>query len=123
MASAVAVSPTVNAPMRWAGVAEFAVQNLSGQRLVYSVPSGVNFMLTDLIVGNISTSTYFTVYAASGNCATPVRHNLRNVVVPGTDTVSISLVTGIRFPAGQKVCVSTPGTLQFNARGFLFLPT
>ena len=115
---AVAMSPIVQPPIKWAGGAEFN-NFISGRVSVYTVPPGRNFILTDLVIGNPSgTSQSFNVYGGTSCETASLRMQL--VVVPPNDTAYLALQTGIGFTAGQVVCLITTASMSVNGRGFLF---
>ena len=121
--SAVAVSPTVIPPIKWQGGAEFTGPAAGlGLTLVYTVPSGRNLVLTDLMIANSSAGTRsVTVYTGSGSCS-----NVRTtqVHVGPNSTYALSFQTGIGVGSGQSVCLSSSdGSYGYSGRGFLFTPS
>lgn len=127
MGSALAIAPTMQGPVKWAGGAEF-VGSLStgiggGSVAVLTVPAGRNLMLTDIVVGNVATTAAaFNLIAGTSNCSNVLAFRLGNIVIPPNDVRSISLSTGIGFASGQNVCIFSPNQLSFNLRGYYFTP-
>lgn len=122
---AIAISPTMDGPIKWAGGVEFSKNGVAGIESLYVVPAGKNFMLTDLIVSNVHTSgqhTYFDIFSGSTVGCVGDKYRLRTVAVPAFDSKVISLTTGIGFTAGQHVCITAYAPLQVNMRGYLFTP-
>lgn len=122
--SAIAMSPTVAPPIKWAGGVEFANNSASGLDPSYTVPAGRNFILTDLIVGNRTSSGQgFQVLAGiGGTCVVSNTLRLAEIVVPPGDTAYVSLQTGVGFASGQAVCIFTTAAMSVSGRGFLFTP-
>lgn len=126
---ALAIEPTIDAPIKWlGGVSEITILNTTNG-LLYAVPAGRNFMLTDLIVSNPHSGVgFFRLYTGSlGQCVLPDAVKLDGVVIPPMNSLVIPLNTGVGFASGQMVCVtfaSEPAFLSFtvNARGYLFGP-
>lgn len=124
--SAVAMSPIVQPPIKWAGGAEFSDSVLGGvpspHQVMYTVPAGRNFILTDLIVSNLTgTAQSFSVHTgAGGSCNTTLTLRLLNISVLPSDTSYVSLQTGIGFTSGQAVCVQATAVMPVSGRGFLF---
>lgn len=125
--SAVAFSPTIVPPIKWQGGAEF-VQGaaVAGLNKVYTVPSGRNFLLTDLMIANIGTETVAVMVFSGqgGNCTTGLVQRTTTTYVWTQSTYALSFQTGIGFAAGQAVCLSASNTdVDFSGRGFLFTPS
>ena len=125
---ATAISPTVDAPIRWAGGVPVIRGSVSdGAISIYTVPAGANLLMTDIIISSVGSSPdTLTLYTGNGaDCGSVAesRIKLRDVMVPANDTVVIPLVTGFGFTPGQTVCILSEDvgvTLTVNARGFLF---
>jgi hypothetical protein len=121
--SALAISPTLEAPIKWQGGWEASPTLTSGENDIYTVPSGKVLMITDIIATNLDTNARsLQLRASSGACFTssPLRSNL--IAVPPLGSTIISFQTGIGFPADKHVCFSTTSELRITARGFLFTP-
>jgi hypothetical protein len=120
---ATAISPTVPAPIRWAGgvAAMTSTVSVGNAASLYTVPAGQHLMLTDLILSNVTSNVAAVdLFAGDGSCSF-ANVRLAAVVVPANSSLVIPLVTGIGFAGGQFVCVDTNVTLKANARGFLFV--
>lgn len=122
--SAVAISPTMDGPVKWQGGWEFASIGVAsaGQELLYLVPAGRNLMVTDLTVTNFGSSiSQFSLFSgSSGGCNITSKMRLRTVAVPAGDVTHVSYETGIGFSAGTPVCINKNTELYVNARGYLF---
>jgi hypothetical protein len=121
--SALAISPTVPAPIKWAAAVEIFQGSTGVTNALYAVPAGKILMLTDVIVSNnSSTKARFNLDSTNSACS-DVLPKLVSIVVPPESTYALSLQTGMGFATGRSVCFHiAEGTLAFNARGFLFTP-
>lgn len=123
--SAVAFSPIITPPLKWQGGAEFRVVSGSDTFVTaYVVPAGRNFLLTDLVVANFSsTRQFFHISAGPGGICEVGSPRLEGVIVRGDDNTVLAFQTGIGFAAGQAVCIQrSVSNMNFNGRGFLFTP-
>ena len=125
--SAVAMSPIIAPPIKWAGGAEFVVATPSGIQKLYTVPAGRSLLLTDLVVANNSPSNLsFGLYAASnGSCDVLSWVNrVGTTTVPfGTLPLVLAFQTGIGVGSGHAVCALTSSPTNITGRGFLFTPS
>jgi len=128
--SAGAVNPIMEGPnIDWAGsVAQIWDYVPGGSfRSIYQVPSGVNFLLTDLIISNsndvpVVTSLFTGRPLTATSCGVENTRLFRLWVRP-KETLVLPLNTGIGFSSGQVVCVyNVDHELNYNARGYLFKP-
>lgn len=122
--SAIAMSPTVQPPIKWAGGAEFVTAvPAGGPTVVYTVPAGRNLILTDLIIGNTNTTfNNISVFSGSAGCAEILLPRLSNIMIPAADTAYVSLQTGVGFTSGQTICIQSSNSVALSGRGFLFTP-
>lgn len=121
--TAFAISPIISPAIKWGGGWEARVYNATGALEVAIVPAGRSLMVTDILASNFTNQpTQFFLLQGSANCQNSLTDRLSGVVVAPYGTVHLPLETGVGFPAGQRVCVSTGGTLNFNFRGFFFTP-
>jgi hypothetical protein len=124
--SALAISPILQAPIKWQGGAEFRLQTVE-QTLgkAYTVPAGKSFLLTDFTASNPSTTKQFLDISAGpgGSCtfATAIPRVVALIVPPENNAV-LALQTGVGFSAGQAVCIYGTAAMNYNGRGFLFTP-
>jgi hypothetical protein len=122
--SALAISPTVPAPVKWQGSVSPLWTQSSSFGKMYTVPAGRNLMITDFIISNAnSTSSSASLYSdPDDTCSDIIQQNIKlfAVRVPANSTVVIPLVTGAGFAPGQSVCVRTSVEMTTNARGYLF---
>jgi hypothetical protein len=96
------------------------VANLSNVD-VYTVPAGLRFKITDLIVSNtnVGSSCCARIFTGAG-C---VSDRTAFIAVPAGGSVSHGFLNGINFNAGQVVCVrngDSAGNIHFTVRGYLF---
>ena len=128
---AMALSPTVDTGLAFRGGVNIVSNNFTAgaKGLVYTVPAGRKFMLTDLVIANDSEATAATdQYVYTGettSCAAVAAFRTSFLTVPAGDTLHLPFITGIGFTAGQGVCVQNgqgPGgsTTHWTIRGFLF---
>jgi hypothetical protein len=124
--SALAITPTMDAPVKWQGGVEFNHYVIPASGLVYTVPSGRNFILTDLIIANNSGMQVGVEVrgGTGGTCGSFAATRLAKLLIPNGNTSYLHLQTGIGYAAGQTVCLG--GTASSNVtvagRGFLFTP-
>jgi len=129
---AMAVSPTVDTTRvfkREVTIAQSDVppQAANGRRAII-VPDGRNFMLTDLLISNDSDTSpaagQFIAEGADANCsATLGAARMSTLKVPAGGTLHVPFVTGIRFKAGEIVCIinlDATDQTDWTIRGYLF---
>ena len=125
---AMALSPTVDTALVFRGGVNIVKDNLAAATfaLVYTVPAGRKFMLTDLVISNDSeTSPATDQYVYTGgaaNCTTAAAFRTSSLIVPAGGTLHLPFVTGIGFTAGQLVCISNgdANPTNWTIRGFVF---
>jgi hypothetical protein len=125
--SAVAIGPTVPAPITWQGGVNI-IQDVVGpgaSRVAYTVPAGRNLMLTDIVISNESATAAIAqrIFAGPGNCSVTGSAKTTRLTVPAEGSLHLPLVTGIGFSAGQTVCLynlDADSETQWMLRGFLF---
>jgi hypothetical protein len=88
---------------------------------VFTVPAGVNLLVTDVIVSNsnASASCCARIFTGAG-CLT---ERTGFITVPAGGSVTMNFLTGIGFASGQVVCVrngDSAGPLHFTLRGYRF---
>lgn len=121
--SAIAMSPIVQPPIKWAGGVEFGFASTVGSATVYAVPPGRSLILTDLLIGNNSgVLATISILQAPDNCFADTTLRVTNIFVPTGQTTAINLQTGIGFGAERVVCISSNASVSMNGRGFLFTP-
>jgi hypothetical protein len=121
MGSAVAITPTLETKLVLRNTISIARVVPNGTHPVYTVPANRTFMLTDLIGGNaFSSISGMQVYLSSAATCAIVTPITGLMVVPALNSLVVPLTTGIRFGAGQTVCISNPfsNPLHFTARGY-----
>jgi hypothetical protein len=133
--TALAISPTVPAPMKWQAGWETNIIHLNqsvGEN-AYTVPAGKNLLITDLVLGNRGgdTPAFFHLYRASSSqsCADPnsipqAQFRFFFINIRTNENIIIPLTTGVGFASGQSVCIFRQGggSVSVNMRGFLFTP-
>jgi hypothetical protein len=127
--SAIAISPKMDAPVRWAAGVEFHTAIGVNNGLLYEIPAGKNFMLTDLIVSNETENwTAFRIFSKPNRqrgCGIfdEVEQRSVEIIVPAHDNTILAFQTGIGFKPGHLICVLGDAYLNFTGRGFLFTPS
>ena len=126
---AMAVSPTVDSGIVFRGGINIVAFDLAttSARLVYSVPAGRKFMLTDLVIANNSDTNPATrqhiFHGAFGGCSAADIFRTAALSVPAADTVVVSFVTGLGFPSGTEICIQNrdgDAVTDWTIRGYLF---
>ena len=128
---ALALSPTVDTPLEFKNIVSIAKSNVPPQApngtRAFTVPAERKFILTDLVISNESDASpaagQFIAEGADPDCsATLGAARMSPLKVPAGGTLHIPFVTGIRFNAGEIVCIiNLDATDQTNwtIRGFL----
>ena len=125
---AMAISPTVGTSLVFQGGVNIVQNNLGpgGTALVYTVPAGRKFMLTDIVIANQSDSLSASlqqVFTGGANCSSVATFRTGHLNIPAGSTFHVPFVTGIGFAAGQLVCIfngDPTTTTSWTIRGYLF---
>lgn len=118
-----AVLPTIVLNRTFVGqvqIIQNSVANLTDVD-VFTVPTGVSFMLTDIIISNDNANSSCCARIFRGPGAATARTGF--ITVPAGGSIHIQFASGINFGSGQVVNVrngASAGPLHFTLRGYRF---
>lgn len=115
---AISQVPTLNSPGKFKEHKEFVVNATPGQpdTQVYTVPTGRTFIVTDLFINNVASTTAFSQrLIRDGDASTAI-----SITVPAENTFHHSFTQGLTFPAGSLIEARNGGvvTTIFTITGF-----